>query len=193
MGMNDKSIDKTIKIAVIASQMPSRGITAIRENTGEQKVMKTPHSINLMSVKERCFAMDEGICDAMTIKQKHCGTWKCPFYKPEGCKEWIRLEDEYGINLIPPEEANWGRVMTEYTIKTSLEEAKAITDGRQNFVFRDGKGVINDGDIIGFRVVENGKTINNHPIEVMKFRVTCVTKNAPIEEGFAAIGFQRVV
>lgn len=28
----------------------------------------------------------------------------CPFYKPEDCKEWVRIEDEEGIYLIPPEE-----------------------------------------------------------------------------------------
>jgi hypothetical protein len=45
-------------------------------------------------------------------KDEHCGTAKCPFYKPQGCKEWIRVEDEHGKNLVPPEE--WRKAWLRY-------------------------------------------------------------------------------
>lgn len=33
-----------------------------------------------------------------------CGTYGCPFYKPLGCEDWIRLEEDGEIHLYAPEE-----------------------------------------------------------------------------------------
>lgn len=33
-----------------------------------------------------------------------CGTKKCPFYKPQGCSDWVRLEEGDEVYVIPPEE-----------------------------------------------------------------------------------------
>lgn len=67
--------------------------------------MKTENSIDLKQAKEACSSRSELIvCDALVHYLSDCGTYKCPFYKPEGCKDWIRVEDEEGISLVPPEE-----------------------------------------------------------------------------------------
>ena len=68
--------------------------------------MITKHSINLKNINEPCFAKTKlGVCRVYGLFQEGCGSYKCPFYKPAGCKEWVRIEDRTGINLIPPEEA----------------------------------------------------------------------------------------
>ena len=152
--------------------------------------MRTPGSINLVHTKEPCFALEMHMCAILTEKDRHCGTWKCPFYKPSGCEDWIRIEDGYGINLIPPEEANEGCVMTEYTIKTNREEADAIVNGNQRVVFRSAKVPVSTDKFVGFSVVENGETVK-HPIDGAKFRVTSIMEGAPLEKGFVAISFRR--
>ena len=68
--------------------------------------MRTKHSIELYRMKEPCFAASwDGECRALTTPHKDCGDYRCPFYKPINCKDWVRIEDRQGINLIPPEEA----------------------------------------------------------------------------------------
>jgi len=49
-------------------------------------------------VKQRCFAHGEftSICKALTHIQPGCGTTKCPFFKPEGCRSYIRTVNEEG-------------------------------------------------------------------------------------------------
>ena len=68
--------------------------------------MVTKHSIDLTRVNEPCFAKTKlGMCRVYGTMTVDCGSYKCPFYKPEGCKEWVRIEDRTGVNLIPPEDA----------------------------------------------------------------------------------------
>ncbi len=70
--------------------------------------MITIHSINLKQVNDQCFASigNGSISGCRSLVQIHegCGTYKCPFYKPKACSDWIRIEDNTGVNLIPPEE-----------------------------------------------------------------------------------------
>ena len=70
--------------------------------------MITLHSIDLTTTQDACFASigNNNIygCRVLDITDLNCGTYKCPFYKPKGCKDWVRIEDERGINIIPPEE-----------------------------------------------------------------------------------------
>ncbi len=66
--------------------------------------MITLHSINLQYTHDKCYAEAHGECRALITKHKYCRSYKCPFYKPEGCKDWIRIDDKTGSNLIPPEE-----------------------------------------------------------------------------------------
>ena len=52
-----------------------------------------------------CFAVSVfNECLAMGEYDEHCGTYKCPFYKPFGCKDWIRADDENGVSMYAPEE-----------------------------------------------------------------------------------------
>lgn len=55
--------------------------------------MRTEHSIDYADIKEKCFAtfeIDES-CSLLRKKEEGCGTAQCPFYKPEGFKEWKEL------------------------------------------------------------------------------------------------------
>lgn len=67
--------------------------------------MITENSIDLIGIKERCFAYKYETCEITTRMSRFgCGTFKCPFYKPAGLQDWVRVEDSDGINLVPPEE-----------------------------------------------------------------------------------------
>ena len=68
--------------------------------------MITKHSINLKTLNDPCFANNTRYygCMVLTKVHKDCGSYKCPFYKPHNCKDWVRIEDKTGINLIPPED-----------------------------------------------------------------------------------------
>ena len=72
--------------------------------------MITKHSIDLTRVDEPCFAWSIVIgCQVLSRQQAGCGTYRCPFYKPRHCREWIRVEDKQGVNLVPPEDMKEGR------------------------------------------------------------------------------------
>lgn len=70
--------------------------------------MITIHSINLKATTEPCESAighkTSSGCRALIKTHEKCGSYKCPFYKPRGCGDWIRIEDRTGINLIPPED-----------------------------------------------------------------------------------------
>lgn len=67
--------------------------------------MKTKHSVNLLKERpEPCDSIYPKGCRILTQVNKGCGSCACPFYKPKNCGDWIRVEDEEGINLIPQEE-----------------------------------------------------------------------------------------
>lgn len=52
----------------------------------------------------RCFADETGGCYAMIERDRNCGSYKCPFYKPSDCEEWIKREKESHVELFTPEE-----------------------------------------------------------------------------------------
>lgn len=67
--------------------------------------MKTKHSVSLLRlINEPCDSLYPKGCRILTQVSKGCGSCACPFYKPKNCGDWIRVEDEEGINLIPQEE-----------------------------------------------------------------------------------------
>lgn len=81
--------------------------------------------------------------------------------------------------------------MTMYTIKIAESEADQVTRGDKAFVFRnESLGIKKDDELI-FRVMFKGNP-RPHKIEQMKFRVTYASSDAPVEKGFAVIGFRRV-
>lgn len=58
------------------------------------------HRINVNEINDKCFAkVRGGGCLVTIISEADCGP-SCPFYKPEGMSDWIRV----GNYLIPPEE-----------------------------------------------------------------------------------------
>lgn len=68
--------------------------------------MITHHSLDLRYVKDPChfIAPRYGGCKLLRQDHEKCGTYKCPFYKPQGCKDWVRVEDGQGVSLVPAEE-----------------------------------------------------------------------------------------
>lgn len=42
-------------------------------------------------------------CEVLNMKDKNCGNYYCSFYKPVGCKDWIRRDRGMSVELIPPE------------------------------------------------------------------------------------------
>lgn len=68
--------------------------------------MITLNSIDLKLIDDPCFGEIAGKRCAILSKvtTKDCRTYKCPFYKPKECREWVRVEDRDGINLVPEEE-----------------------------------------------------------------------------------------
>ena len=68
--------------------------------------MITIHSINLIyEPKQACYAeWFGGNCNTLYEKHPGCGTYKCPFFKPKGKEDWVRVEDEHGVAIVPLEE-----------------------------------------------------------------------------------------
>lgn len=67
--------------------------------------MKTEHSVSLLpETGDRCWALLAEGCSVLTKISKGCGSCACPFYKPMDCGDWIRVEDEEGISIVPQEE-----------------------------------------------------------------------------------------
>lgn len=62
-----------------------------------------------------CFAASVfNECMLMGGYDEYCGSYKCPFYKPFGCKDWIKIEDRDGVSLYPPEDVDFhGKEKTE--------------------------------------------------------------------------------
>ena len=81
--------------------------------------------------------------------------------------------------------------MTMYTLKATLEESDAIAKGDKAFIFRADSMPCGVGDEITFQSMKNGK-MTRHPIERMKFRVTYISTDAPIDRGFKVIGFRQI-
>ena len=54
-----------------------------------------------------CFARMPNGCKALSKVERTCGTYKCPFYKPKGCKEWIKLGHGTHIHMLTPTEVEY--------------------------------------------------------------------------------------
>lgn len=57
----------------------------------------------------QCFARMVGGCSLGRV-DGHCGTYRCPFYKPKDCKDWIRMDTKYAVFLYAPEEVKYVHV-----------------------------------------------------------------------------------
>lgn len=69
--------------------------------------MVTLHSIDLKYTIDPCFAAignkEVTGCRLLHKMPKSCN-YKCPFYKPKDCKDWVRVEEGHYITIVPPEE-----------------------------------------------------------------------------------------
>lgn len=52
----------------------------------------------------QCFAKMQGDCTALSRKDKRCGTYGCPFYKPKDCEKWYRKDFKWYVHLYEPDE-----------------------------------------------------------------------------------------
>lgn len=59
--------------------------------------------IELQECKDKCFANEIGRCTILDEIPCFCGS-ECPFYKPRGCRDWIRVKYHGQEVLFPPEE-----------------------------------------------------------------------------------------
>ena len=81
--------------------------------------------------------------------------------------------------------------MTMYTVKTMPSEADAILKGDKMFIFRSAKPQYEVGTNIAFAVVDE-RRITPHPIEDRVYRITCIERGEPVQDGILAIGFRPV-
>lgn len=80
--------------------------------------------------------------------------------------------------------------MTIYTIKIAENEADEVVKGNKMFVFRNADLGVKTGDEIVFSVRFRTKP-RPHEIEKFRYVVTYASADAPVQKGFAVIGFRR--
>ena len=54
-------------------------------------------------------------CKTLMTLSSVCGTYMCPFYKPTEYINWIRIDGEKSISLMPPEEYYGKHYYNTYT------------------------------------------------------------------------------
>lgn len=59
--------------------------------------------IYLDDCKDKCFADIAGQCIILAEPATVCNA-QCPFYKPRGCGDWVRIITDERAVIIPPEE-----------------------------------------------------------------------------------------
>lgn len=52
----------------------------------------------------RCFADTRYSCGLLLECEDGCGTYECKFYKPKGCRDWVRIDTEEVVQMYAPEE-----------------------------------------------------------------------------------------
>lgn len=57
----------------------------------------------------KCFARFTKGCAIRTKMHPKCGTYLCEFYKPMGCKDWLKIETDHMVMLFSPEEVSYGK------------------------------------------------------------------------------------
>ena len=81
--------------------------------------------------------------------------------------------------------------MTEYNIRTTMEEADDIASGKKDFIFRGVRQPYGVGDYITFTAFD-GVQRKRHVIDNMRFRITYVNRKEPVAKGFKVLGFRKV-
>lgn len=57
----------------------------------------------------KCFSKMADGCACLNRINRGCGTYRCEFYKPQGCEDWVRLDTKYMVRLYAPEELGESR------------------------------------------------------------------------------------
>lgn len=70
----------------------------------------------------KCFALAVDESCSILKKNKQCGSYRCPFYKPKDMRDWVKLERNGRIYLIEPEETE--NVRDEIKQETDKFKAK---------------------------------------------------------------------
>ena len=58
-----------------------------------------------LSYDEKCYAKIQGQCVVLT--ETNCTN--CPFYKPVGCEDWVKVNEHGTTYLLDPEEYDYRR------------------------------------------------------------------------------------
>ena len=83
--------------------------------------------------------------------------------------------------------------MTEYTLKTTKENADAIYIGIKKFDYRYLRDNLRVGDRIRYQVVKDRKVVR-HPIDAGTYSVTYIDRDAPqVADGVCVISITKVV
>ena len=51
-----------------------------------------------------CSRLISGCAILLAYDEDSCGSYLCPFYKPEQCRDWIRKDTRQAVWLYAPEE-----------------------------------------------------------------------------------------
>ena len=60
--------------------------------------------IDITNIKDKCFADSLGECRVLSSTISLECNASCPFYKPKGCEQWIRINTKSRAWIMPPEE-----------------------------------------------------------------------------------------
>lgn len=59
--------------------------------------------VEITKLEEKCYARLHSGCSVLCHIEPACGAG-CPFYKPAGCEDWVRIEKGGRIWIMPFEE-----------------------------------------------------------------------------------------
>lgn len=73
----------------------------------------------------KCFAKLKDGCAVLSEQIKGCGSYLCGFYKPNGCKDWVRVERSMMVVMLEPDEYEKGETHVENANDKALNDALA--------------------------------------------------------------------
>lgn len=79
-----------------------------------------------------------------------------------------------------------------HTIKILAPYAYAVADGSKTFEVRLNDRGYNRGDLVRFRVIDDGIEWRNHPLTNMTFRITYVHSGLGLQESYVVFGIEKV-
>ena len=80
--------------------------------------------IDLQDCIDKCYAEISHDCSLLVETAEQCN-YKCAFYKPKGCRDWIRVETKRHICIVPPEEYAFA-IRRRYEQRTSIRKQEEL-------------------------------------------------------------------